>query len=243
MDNQAELFGRLVKVAGQIALGRDFISPVAEDHSGRTPRSIIAAAQKQQSIMKDWAYEIRQVADSLHTRADIASTEVAPPADAPSADGLCTICGSPLKHVNHGYSDGNYNRSGILHIYRPAPSADTLPCRDCGERDFHDAVCDYNANDGKSRWPVTNDQRATTAPSADKERALEIVSEWRAGNDWPGLVWSSRNLSDEPRWLAAWADLESRIAAALAHVAAEREKGCPHGNCTECFQERVERDT
>lgn len=43
----------------------------------------------------------------------------------------------------------------------------------------------------------------------------ELIEQWREANDWPGLVWSPQNLSDEPRWLAAWADLESRINSAL----------------------------
>lgn len=49
-----------------------------------------------------------------------------------------------------------------------------------------------------------------------RERAQQIVIQWREANEWPGLVWSAQNLSDEPRWLAAWADLESRIAAISA---------------------------
>lgn len=49
-----------------------------------------------------------------------------------------------------------------------------------------------------------------------KEEAREIVIQWREASEWPGLVWSAQNLSDEPRWLAAWQELESRIASALS---------------------------
>lgn len=57
-----------------------------------------------------------------------------------------------------------------------------------------------------------------------KEQAREIVMQWREASDWPGLVWSAQNLSDEPRWLAAWVELETRIAAALSAKDAEIER-------------------
>lgn len=49
------------------------------------------------------------------------------------------------------------------------------------------------------------------APNDGSKRAQRLVEQWREANDWPGLVWSAQNLSDEPRWLAAWRDLEQRI--------------------------------
>lgn len=51
-------------------------------------------------------------------------------------------------------------------------------------------------------------------PVADNngsQQAQRLIEQWREGNDWPGLVWSAQNLSDEPRWLAAWRDLEQRF--------------------------------
>ena len=49
------------------------------------------------------------------------------------------------------------------------------------------------------------------APSAPSSDARALVMQWREANEWPGLVWSAQNLSDELRWLAAWRDLEQRI--------------------------------
>lgn len=57
---------KLIKIAAEIVTARHFISPCAEDHSGRTPKAIIAAAQKQQEILKEWSYRIRQIADELN---------------------------------------------------------------------------------------------------------------------------------------------------------------------------------
>lgn len=64
----------------------------------------------------------------------------------------------------------------------------------------------------------TREHDAASSPEAD------IVEQWRKANDWPGLVWSPQNLSDEPRWLAAWADLETRIAAALTKAIADERR-------------------
>lgn len=55
--------------------------------------------------------------------------------------------------------------------------------------------------------------------------ARDVVRQWREANDWPGLVWSPHELSDERRWTAAWADLEKRIAEAVESYGALHREG------------------
>lgn len=60
-----ELYSELINIAAGLARGEGFISPCFEDHSGRTPKGIVIAAQHQEDVMKDWANRIRRVADKL----------------------------------------------------------------------------------------------------------------------------------------------------------------------------------
>lgn len=96
----------------------------------------------------------------------------------------------------------------------PKYTLHTVRCLDCGleltgSRTYEDVM------------PLINKWNTRISPTAERPQAREIVDKWREANEWPGLVWSAQNLSDEPRWLAAWVDLESRIASALT---AERIK-------------------
>lgn len=56
---------RLIQIAGAIAVHLGFVSPYVDDHSAHTPRAIIKQAEKQEERLKDWAYEIRQIADRM----------------------------------------------------------------------------------------------------------------------------------------------------------------------------------
>lgn len=56
---------RLIQIAGAIAVHIGFVSPFADDHARATPRRIIKQAEKQEARLKDWAYEIRQIADRM----------------------------------------------------------------------------------------------------------------------------------------------------------------------------------
>jgi hypothetical protein len=53
---------RLTQIAAAMASSRDFISPIAEDNPRSTPKVVLRQAEKQESTLKDWAYEIGQIA-------------------------------------------------------------------------------------------------------------------------------------------------------------------------------------
>lgn len=65
MSDVNELRSKLINIAAEIVIGDGFISPHAGDHWPSIPRSILKQAEVQQERLKEWGYQIRQVADGL----------------------------------------------------------------------------------------------------------------------------------------------------------------------------------
>jgi hypothetical protein len=62
MDEKLTDRNRLINIAADLAAMRGFLSPYPEDHPRGISKRLLDIAAHQESVLRDWAYEVGQIA-------------------------------------------------------------------------------------------------------------------------------------------------------------------------------------